>query len=205
MSFKQIQFWGGFDYIVDSWYLRRGMEEFHRLFKWGEGYNYICHRPPTIINNLGQDTRKIKWDGKKKTSKLGIFLYHYSFVFPKQVDEKAEYYRNAEWAKLDYTNWWADEVYYKFKHPYKAFININFPGWIERIDAEHPLQIQMLINDIITGRKDIKMRSTEDLKAITGSLRYRLAIRFLKLADPVAYFISLYYKSIKRKIKNILK
>jgi hypothetical protein len=205
VSFKQIQFWGGFDYIVDGWYLRRGMEEFHRLFKWGAEFQYITHRPPTVLNVQGTDTRKLRWLNANQTKKMGIFLYHYSFVFPKQIDEKVEYYRNADWAELDHTNWWKDEVYYKFKYPYKAFINTYSPGWIERIEVNHPHQIQKLIEDIKTGLLNIKIRPTDDLRAITGSFKYRFTVRLLKMANPVDYYISVYIKSAKRKINKFFK
>src|SRR5262245_44599038 len=33
VSFKQITFWGGFEYFVDGWYLRRGADIYRRLFK----------------------------------------------------------------------------------------------------------------------------------------------------------------------------
>ena len=81
VSFKQIQFWGGFEYYVDSWYLRRGGDQFHRLFKWGKGYRYITHRPPTVVMPSGVDTRKAKWIDAYKLEKQGVRLYHYSFPY----------------------------------------------------------------------------------------------------------------------------
>jgi hypothetical protein len=56
VSFKQVTFWGGFDYLVDGWYLRRGAAIYHRLFRWGEGYRYVRHRPPTVEDGDGNIT-----------------------------------------------------------------------------------------------------------------------------------------------------
>ena len=61
VSFNTITFWGAPEYHVDSWYLRRGAAEYHRLFKWGAGYRYVSHRPPTVIDNKGRDLRSKTW------------------------------------------------------------------------------------------------------------------------------------------------
>ncbi len=47
LSFNQTTFWGGFDYVADSWSLRRGWaaKGIHRVFKWGPGYQ-LYHASP---------------------------------------------------------------------------------------------------------------------------------------------------------------
>src|SRR5262249_48880443 len=50
VTFKQLTFWGGLGYTTDGWYLRRGATFYHRLFKWGPGYTYAAHRPPTVLD-----------------------------------------------------------------------------------------------------------------------------------------------------------
>ena len=93
VSFDTTFFWGAPDYRVDSWYLRRGAAEFHRLFKWGAGYRYVTHRPPTVVNSAGVDLRDLHWiRGADIVTARGIFLYHYALLLPKQVREKCEYY-----------------------------------------------------------------------------------------------------------------
>src|SRR3546814_2516460 len=61
ISFRQITFWGGFDYIADGWYLRRGPATCHRVFKWDKGFEYVSHRPPTVHDNLGRSLRELRW------------------------------------------------------------------------------------------------------------------------------------------------
>ena len=190
---------------MKSWYLRRNLPEIHRVFKWGKGFQYVSHRPPTVINIEGINLKEINFLNARKTKKMGISMYHYSFVFPKQVDEKVEYYRNSQWSKSVPVKWWADEVYYKFRYPFKAFINTQFPGWIERYEGEHPLQIQKLIVDLNNSMSYIKTRPDEDLKVITGTLKYCVAVIFLRLADPIDFYVSFVYKVAKRKIITIFK
>ena len=98
VSFKQITFWGGCNYVTDGWYLRRGAAIYHRLFKWGPGYCYATHRPPTVYDPQGANLRELKWINGYQLAQKGIFLYHYSLVFPKQVLDKCIYYNQTDWA-----------------------------------------------------------------------------------------------------------
>ena len=195
ISFRQIQFWGGFNFTVDSWYLRRGMDEFHRLFKWGNGYKYSTHRPPTVINDKGQDTRSIQWLGKKETSRSGIYLYHYSFVFPKQVKEKALYYKYAEWSRRKEAEWWANDVFLNLSHPYRVFSIYWMPSWLGDFKAEHPDAIYQLINDIDSGILNVELRQTQDIEKLIKSVKYQAGIVFFKLSDP----LDISYHWLKKK------
>jgi hypothetical protein len=201
VSFRQIQFWGGIDHIVDSWYLRRGMNEFHRLFRWGKGYSYSTHRPPTVLNEKGTDTRKIKWLNKDIMSAHKIYLYHYSFVFPKQVKEKALYYKNAAWSKRKDAEWWANDVYMKLSNPYRVFSIYWVPGWLEKFRMSHPAMILRMMEDIRTGVVKEEIRATEDIEKLVSSFRYNAGITWLKFLDPV----DLYYHSLRGFVKRNLK
>ncbi|HSE39352.1 MAG TPA: glycosyltransferase family A protein, partial [Acidobacteriota bacterium] len=105
-SVKQITFWGGFDYITDGFYLRRGAAIYRRIFRWGPGYTYITHRPPTVFNSQKRDLTILNWIDGEQLAKRGIFLYHYSLLFPKQVMEKCEYYAQANWAERPFAKQW---------------------------------------------------------------------------------------------------
>ncbi len=61
VSFRTRTFWGRPEYSVDSWSLRRGQRDFHRLFKWGPGYRYVTHEPPTVVDERGRDLRSLDW------------------------------------------------------------------------------------------------------------------------------------------------
>jgi glycosyltransferase involved in cell wall biosynthesis len=184
VSFKQIAFWGGFDYVVDSWYLRRGVNIFHRIFKWKPDYQYVTHRPPTIKDDRGQNLRDLKWVDGNELAKQGILLYHYSLLFPKQVIEKCEYYGSAAWAKRHQAQKWAQEVFLELRHPYRIHNVYDYPGWLERFVGTHPPQIEALRTDIKAGRLNVHMRPIADIECLLKSPTYWLGREMLKFWEP---------------------
>lgn len=175
MSFKQITFWGGFDYITDGWYLRRGAEICHRLFRWGRGYRYVAHRPPTVYDPQGRDLRSLKWVNGYELARRGILLYHYSLVFPKQVSEKCAYYSLAEWAThARRAREWAEENFLQLRNPFRVHNVYQFPSWLERSHSEHPPEILRMRTDIESGLLNIKLRQTDDIEHLLSSKKYTL-------------------------------
>lgn len=201
LSFKQFSFWGGFNYYVDSLYFKRFLPEIFRVFKWEEGSEYISHRPPTVINKQGNNVKDSVFINSDTTGRLGIYMYHYSFVFPKQIDEKVEYYRHVDWSKLEHTKWWAEEVYYKFSHPFKIFIIDEFPGWICRFKGKHPKAIAEMINDLNEGRYKIVLRQTDDIEKLLNTWWYGVSVLIIKRY----YYFDMGLTYLKRKAKNIVK
>lgn len=204
VSFRQLQFWGGFSWLVDSYLLRRGAHNFHRLFKWEENFSYSAHRPPTVINGSGKNLREVNWLNASETMKMGIFLYHYSFVFPKQVREKAQYYKNADWSKRNRAEWWAEEVYMKLRHPFRVFSVYWDLSWLKPFKGDHPPAIRLMMDDLKAGRMKEETRPTADLELLVGNPFYKLAIRLLILWEPLDAKIRPYLKSFKRKLKRLL-
>ena len=96
VSFKTFTFWGRPDYVADGWILRRGADEFHRLFKWGPGYRYVTHEPPTVVNEKSEDLRDIHWVRGKSLAARGISMYHYALLFPWQVRQKVKVYEHEK-------------------------------------------------------------------------------------------------------------
>ncbi len=109
MSFRQVTFWGGLGYVADGWYLRRGAADYHRLFRWGPGFEYATHRPPTVRDETGRDLRKGTWLDAATTAAWGVRLYHYSLLLPQQVIDKCDYYATADWARRKGAVEWANE------------------------------------------------------------------------------------------------
>jgi len=185
VSFQQIAFWGGFDWITDGWYLRRGAEIFHRVFKWESGHQYVTHRPPTVHDQEGRDLRKIKWIDGYTLGRQGIFLYHYALVFPKQVLDKCDYYSKAEWAThARSAQRWAHRNYLHLKEPFRVHNVYGYPSWIEQFRGKHPPVIQQLIADIKGERIKVGLRQTDDLERLLSSWWYRLGRLGLKAAVP---------------------
>lgn len=201
VSFKQLSFWGGFSYVVDSWYFKRHLPEIFRIFKWEEGYQYISHRPPTVINREGINLKEIDFLKSETTEKMGFYMYHYSFVFPKQVIEKALYYKNAEWAKRKEAEWWANDVFLKLSHPYRVFSVSWIPSWLVPFKKVHPEIIHKLISDISSGVLQVELRPKHDIDKLVNSFTYRIGIIWLKFIEP----FDMAYYTLKRKAKSSLK
>ncbi|MCJ7583736.1 MAG: hypothetical protein MUO30_03065, partial [Anaerolineales bacterium] len=219
LSFKQITFWGGFDYLVDGWYLRFGAEIFHRLFKWGPGYHYVTHRPPTVHNPQGQDLRRLHWIDGKLLARKGIYLYHYSLLFPKQVLEKCAYYKQADWARRSKALRWAEENFLNLGNPYRVHNVYDYPSWLERFTGDHPPQIGILRADLQAARMDIALRPIDDIEQLLQSPSYRLGRAGLKFLEPFSRWWKpgIYWRqylecfirdprgSIKKLLRNVLK
>ncbi|MHC5057966.1 MAG: glycosyltransferase [Planctomycetota bacterium] len=185
VSFRQIQFWGGFSYHVDGWYNRRWLFDVYRVFKWGPGYRYEKHRPPTVVTADGVDLRTVKWLDCREMSRRGVFMYHYSLVFPERVDAKYSYYARADWNFRKETAEWVESVYTKLEHPFRAHYAYELPGWLERYGGDHPPQVKALIADIEEGRLEMDLRRTDDIERLLSSVYYRFGRACLKLMEPV--------------------
>ncbi len=173
MSFKTLTFWGAPDYVVDGWYLQRGNAIFHRLFKWGEGYRYITHRPPTVHDDQGRDLRGLHWVDSRQLSKRGILMYHYSLLLPKQVIAKSDYYGNADWIALDGAARWAQENYLQLKNPFRVHNVYQWPSWLVAYSGEHPRMVAVMWRDIQNGVVNVDTRDNTDVEALLRSFRYR--------------------------------
>lgn len=200
VSFKTITFWGAPDYAVDSWYLRRGADVYHRLFKWGAGYTYVTHRPPTVHNAEGQDMRELHWLSAEDMAQHGIYMYHYSLLLPKQVIEKCDYYSNAEWAKRQGALDWAHHAYLSLNRPYHVHNIDDYPGWLYRYEGQHPPQLLAMWEAITADDADFETRPTDDIEALLSSTSYKIGRWIVKHSDRPAQR----WKVTRRHIKRLL-
>lgn len=172
ISVKQLTFWGGIDYSVDSLYLRAGAEVIPRIFKWGPGYSYVKHRPPTVHDENGQDLRDLVHISGHDLADKGIFMYHYSLLFPKQVIEKCDYYSKVDWTERTQAVNWAKDVFFELKKPFRVHNVYDYLSWLERFNGKHPFQIALMYNDIKVGLVDIELRQTVDIERLLASPFY---------------------------------
>ena len=92
-GFRCYSFYGGVDNYITGF---EEESEFHRLFKVYPGTTWLTHRPPTVKHAEGVETLPEKHLSFETLDKEhGIRIHHYSYVFPRQVYEKMEYYRAA--------------------------------------------------------------------------------------------------------------
>lgn len=90
VGFKSLSFYGGFDFYLTGF---EENAEFIRIRKVYPGSTWLTHRPPTIKHKEGIITLPEKHlDFNVLSNDYGIRMYHYSYVFPRQVSEKVKYY-----------------------------------------------------------------------------------------------------------------
>ena len=184
-SFKMLTFWGALDYMVDGWQLRRGKDHYHRLFKWGPGYSYVTHRPPTVCDERGIDLREQRWLDVPATSALGVRLFHYSLLLPKHVREKGEYYKHAPQFRSRAAEWdtWMQRSFLTTAKPYRVHNLWQQPSWLLRYDGDHPEQARAMMSDIRAGLVSAELRPTDDVERLLRSWWYPLGRRCLMVGD----------------------
>ena len=200
VSFDTITFWGAPCYYVDSWYLRRGAAEYHRLFKWGTGYRYVTHRPPTVVDKDGRDQREGRWVRGAELQKRGMRMVHYSLLLPKQVLEKCEYYSRAEWAQRQHALDWAHEVYLALRRPFHLHNVDDYPGCLYRYKGDHPPQMLQMWRDISASDSAYEIRPRDDVEALLNSRAYKVGRWLVMRADQPAQGLQM----LRRRLTYIL-
>ena len=207
MSFPFLNFWGGFDYREDGQWFRYNFPCVHRLFRWGEGYRYVNSRPPTVEDNLGRDTRTLNWVPHQRLRRSGIYMYHYSTIFPKQAREKMGYYPKVTWsrafAQMAHMDGWIADSYYGLKHPYHlSVLGLSMPAWLERYLGGHPAQIVRMRQDLASGTLEEALRPTEDLEQLLSSPAYKIGRWALRVQLFVVWNVKQPYASLRRLIRG---
>jgi len=185
VSFNTLPFWGGVGYVSDGWRWRRGGTEFHRLFKWGPGYRYVTHEPPTVVDEGGRDVRRLKWLCGDELALRGILLYHYDHLFPLQVRQKAAIYRYEKPKSCAEIVKWSEESYFRLGHPFHVERHYRYPSWLERYQGEHPPEVRHMMDDIRAGALKVELRRTDDVERLLRAPWYRLGRSAIRLLDPV--------------------
>lgn len=205
VTFPTYTFWGDINFTADSWSLRRGDKYYHRLFKWSTNYKYLTHEPPTVIDEKGIDLRKKHWISGEKMGRKNIFMYHYSLLFPWQVEQKVKVYRDEKPEECSEIVQWAENNYFKLGNPYRVHNLYQLPSWLERFKGKHPEQIICMMRDIKEGKISAELRRIYDIERLLKSKRYRLNIILLKIGNPLEQIFTQLYrvKNIPNRIRKI--
>jgi hypothetical protein len=202
VSFEQIAFWGGFNYITDGYYLKCGGNIFHRVFKWGPGFSYLGHRPPTVLDDKRRNMRLVNPLTAQENAKHGIYLYHYSLLFPKHVLDKSKYYDAAPWAWCTGMTQWAEQNYLELRDPFHVHNVYLHTSWLKRFKGQHPYQIQQLQADIKSGVTPAQMRASEDIEKLLHSIKYNLRVGIAEFLMPLyAFWLWLSGKSMPSNLR----
>jgi len=208
VTFPTYTFWGDIHYESDSWALRRGAKYYHRLFKWSKAYKYLTHEPPTVVDETGTDLRKKNWVTGRVMKRKNIYMYHYSLLFPWQVEQKVRVY-NDEHDNYKGIVDWAENNYFKLNNPYRVHNIFRLPSWLMRHKGKHPAQIKKMMQDIKEGKLNVKVRKNEDVEVLLNSFNYKLKSFFLASLEPIDFWWQKFIfnagrvKNIPGKIKRI--
>ncbi len=197
VSFPYYEFFGGFDYLITGkWHLVE-YPRVHRLFRWRKGHNYLSHRPATVVDENQVDLRTKKWISTPLNGTQPIFMYHYSYVFPKQAKQKVGYYSNVNWTNAFQENQrWMEDSYFGLKHPlFLGERGVPIFQWVERFRGSHPEAIEQLRKDIQHGVINEPIRQTLDIEKLLSSPVYWLVTRILHALLPP-------YWRLRSRLKN---
>jgi thiol-disulfide isomerase/thioredoxin len=107
VGFPSKSFFGGFADTMGGF---EANAEFRRVLKYEPGAVWASHRPPCLEYHpdtlLPSQAHVSAADNKR----VDLFMYHYSYVFPKQVKEKVQYYKAAVSQDNCIDNWF-ENVY----------------------------------------------------------------------------------------------
>ena len=199
MSFHMLQFWGHPSVVVNGFTFLTGYNCFHRLFRWGPGFEYTSHRPPTVIDASGVDLRTKHWVTHDQSRSAGFALYHYSLLFPRQAREKCEYYSRIPWSDVfREANIWFERSYTKLETPFRAYIHPNL-SWLERFCGKTPDHVAEMYEQSCTGLfPGVTVRPTMDIDALLASRSYACAISILKRWVLVVRMKNIFVDTLKR-------
>lgn len=150
LDLQTINFSHGFESIMKGASYSFGADKFRRIFKFKPGFRFLTHRPPKVINNDGKicsDSNVVS--AEELVDRLGVYMYHYSYIFEKSVKSKAHYYSQMDWGRgCEEGTKWAEKVWANLTNPLRVHL-IDFPpSWIVKFQGEHPVAVQQLIGDL---------------------------------------------------------
>jgi glycosyltransferase involved in cell wall biosynthesis len=181
ISLLQIAFWGDLEHYADGFGLKSAQQECWRVFRFGPGFRYTEHRPPTVLDPRGRNMLEVNgWLGRRM-AREGIYLLHYESLFQHQVRQKVAYYTSLSEHMRALDDWYRHS-YLKLDDPYHVHRWYKVPSWLERYTGDHPPQIKSLFEDMAAGRIVVQMRPMDDVARLLRDPRYlrrRAALRAL--------------------------
>lgn len=186
-SFRWLVFWGSEQYITDGWMLR-STQGFNRLFRWEQGSDYDHYGPdpkgPTVTTPDGFRVTDGNWLGADDLAQQGIYLYHFSLVFPSQVLKKSKGYAEGVSPRVDNSQMydWAQQNWLTLKNPFRVHNRYQFISWLERYKGPLPQAAIEMFNEIRSGKIECEMREMDDAIRIERSRYYRFKRAFIRFA-----------------------
>lgn len=201
-SFPYVEFFGSFNSVITGiWHLKQ-FSRVQRIFKWGAGYRYISHRPPTVVSDKGQELA-LRRVGDAAPEGRKMLMYHYSYVLPKQAQQKVEYYSNVSWSEAFRKNkQWYDQQYMRLKNPMRLG-ELGGLQWLERFEGKHPEAIVKLQEDLLSGRISEPQRPVQDIESLLDSSWYWMQTRLARLFLWLYWLVRGVWKFMRGSILNL--
>jgi SAM-dependent methyltransferase len=105
---KSCSFYGPFQHYITGFEEQK--DQFLRIFKVYPGSYWKTHRPPTMVHVQKNILPEKHLDSDTLFEKYGVRMYHYSYVFPKQILNKMKYYQTLASGK--FIKNYFEEIYY---------------------------------------------------------------------------------------------
>lgn len=147
---RSCSFYGRFEDYIGGFELKT--DNFLRIFKVYPGATWLTHRPPTIKAATGVALPEKHLDSDTLWEKHGIQMYHYSYVFPKQVKNKIEYYKAKVSRQNCHPNYFNDiylpwvkgnrEVEQAWAGVHEFIPPIRGPSFTVKFEGTHPKSIE---------------------------------------------------------------
>lgn len=185
MTFDAYHFWGGFDYQVEGGLFMHRLFQgepwgvYRRVLRWGPGYSYLTHRPPTVGDEHGIDiTPRAMRCASHIWPQRPPRLHHYLLLFPEQFERKGAYYQQQGWS-------WEQERLRKnrerlhevnLENGFTIYDQYGTRNWLRHFRGEHPPQIRQMRADITAGRVQATLRRTDDIERLLHNPRYRALV-----------------------------
>jgi len=163
VGIRSCSFYGGFDYYLTGFELNK--DNFLRIFRYVKGATWLTHRPPTISYPLNANIETKHVDSDTLYKRLGVQMYHYSYVFPDQVYKKVSYYKDSVSKELCIDNYF-ERVYLPWISGKRIKTENEFYGahefkpqvrgecFTDRFAGSHPVSIQNNMDFLITKFKN---------------------------------------------------
>jgi hypothetical protein len=184
VTFPTYTFWGSPEIRVNGWPLLWSGMYFQRLFKWGPGYHYLTHEPPTVLDSEGRNLLSLKQVSGPAMARRGIWMYHYAFLLPWQVKQKSIIYQDEKPRMMPGMVRWAENSYFHLKHPYQVHNLYHYPSWLERYGGPHPAEAIRMWQDVKSGAVEAEVRPSEDAERLLRSPAYATGRALLRLMSP---------------------
>jgi len=126
-------FWGDYFNCIDEScpYTWGNNLPWRRIFRHKPGSKWQSHEPPVYLLPDGTDCNTLQLIPREETLKVGLKMFHYSYVTPEQISFKARFYKQS-WTEQTYKDWLVDKATPVNGSSTKPFTG-QHPEWLTKI------------------------------------------------------------------------